>query len=114
MDPNTIQRQAGSQPQMMPIAGPTMGPVPAMEVKWCPNMTCLDDGTKSVPSFSLCAGVCRCLSSLNIFAVCFANVYLEIFMFELMLNMPVFFLLNNISKILQKLLISIGVLYILS
>ena len=33
-DPRKIHIKAGTQPQMMPMAGPTMGPVPAMEVKW--------------------------------------------------------------------------------
>ena len=33
MDPKRIHIRAGTQPQMMPMAGPTMGPVPAIEVK---------------------------------------------------------------------------------
>ena len=31
MEPTKIQIMAGSHPQMMAIAGPTMGPVPAMD-----------------------------------------------------------------------------------
>ena len=34
IDPKTTQRSAGTQPHMMAMAGPTIGPVPAMEVKW--------------------------------------------------------------------------------
>ena len=33
IEPKTIQRTAGTQPQITPMAGPTMGPVPAIEVK---------------------------------------------------------------------------------
>ena len=33
MVPTSTQIRAGTQPQITPIAGPTMGPVPAMEVK---------------------------------------------------------------------------------
>ena len=43
--PSTTQRKAGSQPQMMAIAGPTMGAAPATEVKWWPKRTCLLVGT---------------------------------------------------------------------
>ena len=39
MEPNTTHKRAGTQPHMMAIAGPTIGPVPAIEVKWCPKMT---------------------------------------------------------------------------
>ena len=45
MDPRTTHSRAGSQPQRMAMAGPTMGPVPAMEVKWCPKTTPLPVGT---------------------------------------------------------------------
>ena len=34
-----------NQPQKTAIAGPTMGPVPAMLVKWWPKMTSLRVGT---------------------------------------------------------------------
>ena len=37
MEPNNTQRSAGTQPHMTARAGPTMGPVPAMEVKWWPK-----------------------------------------------------------------------------
>ena len=39
MEPMRTHRRAGSQPQMMAMAGPTMGPVPAMEVKWWTKRT---------------------------------------------------------------------------
>ncbi len=45
IEPNTTQTRAGSQPQSTPMAGPTMGPVPAMEVKWWPNTTLRRVGT---------------------------------------------------------------------
>jgi len=32
MLPTTTQITAGTQPQIMPIAGPTIGPVPAIDV----------------------------------------------------------------------------------
>ncbi len=32
--PSTTHRNAGSQPQITAIAGPTMGAAPATEVKW--------------------------------------------------------------------------------
>ena len=32
IDPNKTQRIAGNHPQIIPIAGPTIGPVPAMDV----------------------------------------------------------------------------------
>ncbi len=50
IDPNTTQSNAGSQPQNTAIAGPTIGPVPAMLVKWWPKMTSLRVGTKSTSS----------------------------------------------------------------
>ena len=34
MEPNKTQRRAGTHPQMTASAGPTIGPVPAIEVKW--------------------------------------------------------------------------------
>ena len=34
IDPNNTHSSAGSQPQITASAGPTMGPVPAIEVKW--------------------------------------------------------------------------------
>ena len=33
MEPSTTHNSAGTQPHMMAIAGPTIGPVPAIEVK---------------------------------------------------------------------------------
>ena len=57
IEPRKTQSRAGTQPQMMPMAGPTMGPVPAMEVKWWPKMTCLRVGTKSTPSLCSREGV---------------------------------------------------------
>lgn len=39
MEPKSTQSRAGSHPQMTATAGPTMGPVPAMDVKWWPKMT---------------------------------------------------------------------------
>ena len=45
MEPNTTQSSAGTQPHMIAIAGPTIGPVPAIEVKWCPKTTDLRVGT---------------------------------------------------------------------
>jgi hypothetical protein len=38
IDPTKTQIIAGTQPQMTAIAGPTIGPVPAIEVKWWPKM----------------------------------------------------------------------------
>ena len=32
--PRTTQNNAGTHPHMMAIAGPTIGPVPAIDVKW--------------------------------------------------------------------------------
>ena len=37
MDPKKTQSTAGTQPQITAMAGPTMGPSPAMEVKWWPK-----------------------------------------------------------------------------
>ena len=45
IDPSNTHSRAGNQPQNTAMAGPTMGPVPAMLVKWCPKMTCLRVGT---------------------------------------------------------------------
>ena len=39
IEPKNTQIRAGSQPQKTATAGPTIGPVPAMLVKWCPKMT---------------------------------------------------------------------------
>ena len=33
IEPNTTHSRAGTHPHMMAMAGPTMGPVPAIEVK---------------------------------------------------------------------------------
>ena len=33
IEPKTTQSRAGTQPHMMAMAGPTIGPVPAIEVK---------------------------------------------------------------------------------
>ena len=45
IEPSTTHNSAGTQPHMMAIAGPTIGPVPAMEVKWWPKTTDLLVGT---------------------------------------------------------------------
>ena len=37
--PRTTQMIAGTQPHITAMAGPTMGPVPAIEVKWWPKTT---------------------------------------------------------------------------
>jgi hypothetical protein len=37
IDPTKTQINAGTHPHITPIAGPTIGPVPAIDVKWCPN-----------------------------------------------------------------------------
>ena len=39
MVPRMTQRNAGSQPQMTAIPGPTIGAAPATAVKWCPHNT---------------------------------------------------------------------------
>ena len=38
MEPNSTHSRAGTHPQITASAGPTIGPVPAMEVKWWPKM----------------------------------------------------------------------------
>jgi len=38
MLPKNIQIMAGTHPQITAIAGPTIGPVPAIEAKWCPKI----------------------------------------------------------------------------
>jgi len=43
--PSTTQRNAGTQPQITAIAGPTIGAAPATEVKWWPQSTNLLVGT---------------------------------------------------------------------
>ena len=45
IEPKTTQSSAGSQPHITAIAGPTIGPVPAMDVKWWPKTTDLLVGT---------------------------------------------------------------------
>ncbi len=45
--PKKIQITAGTQPHMIAIAGPTMGPKPAIDVKWCPKRISFLVGTKS-------------------------------------------------------------------
>lgn len=50
MEPIRIQTSAGTQPQMMAMAGPTIGPVPVIEVKWSPKSTSLSVAIKSTPS----------------------------------------------------------------
>ncbi len=55
--PTTTQMNAGNQPQITAIAGPTMGAAPATEVKWWPKSTCRLVGTKSTPSSNSWAGV---------------------------------------------------------
>ena len=66
IDPSTTHSSAGSQPQKTAIAGPTIGPVPAMLVKWWPNTTPELVGTKSTSSRSEWAGVGRVGSSRKI------------------------------------------------
>ena len=34
IDPKTTQSRAGTHPHITPSTGPTMGPVPAIDVKW--------------------------------------------------------------------------------
>jgi hypothetical protein len=68
MVPKITHSSAGSHPQKTAIAGPTMGAAPAIEVKWCPQSTCLLVGTKSVPSSSSWAGVTKSGSSRKIFS----------------------------------------------
>ena len=48
--PRVTHRNAGSQPHITAMAGPTMGAAPATEVKWCPHSTHRLVGTKSTPS----------------------------------------------------------------
>jgi hypothetical protein len=55
--PSTIHSSAGTQPQMTAIAGPSSGPSPAIDAKWCPNTTSGGAGTKSRPSRRMWAGV---------------------------------------------------------
>ena len=43
--PMVTHRNAGSQPQMTAMAGPTMGAAPATDVKWWPHRTYLFVGT---------------------------------------------------------------------
>ena len=43
--PIVTQRNAGSHPQIIAMAGPTMGAAPATEVKWWPQRTNLLVGT---------------------------------------------------------------------
>ena len=50
IDPTTIHTSAGNQPQITANAGPTIGPVPAIEVKWWPKTTPRRVATKSLPS----------------------------------------------------------------
>ncbi len=45
IDPSKTQTRAGTQPHITAIAGPTIGPVPAIEVKWWPKTTGFDVGT---------------------------------------------------------------------
>ena len=45
IDPKTTQSNAGTQPHITAIAGPTIGPVPAIEVKWWPKTTDFEVGT---------------------------------------------------------------------
>ena len=45
IDPNTTQTKAGTQPHITARAGPTIGPVPAIDVKWWPKTTLLAVGT---------------------------------------------------------------------
>jgi hypothetical protein len=45
IDPKKTHKSAGSHPHMTAIAGPTIGPVPAIDVKWWPNTTAFEVGT---------------------------------------------------------------------
>ena len=45
IEPTKTHNSAGNHPQNTAMAGPTMGPVPAMEVKWWPKTTDLRVGT---------------------------------------------------------------------
>ena len=40
MPPSTTHSQTGCHPSASASVGPTRGPAPAMEAKWCPNTTC--------------------------------------------------------------------------
>ena len=67
IDPNNTQSRAGNQPQITAKAGPTMGPVPAIDVKWWPNTTPFEVGTKSSPSSIATVGALFYGLSLKIF-----------------------------------------------
>ena len=44
--PSTIHSSAGPQPNTSAaVIGPTIGPAPAMELKWCPNTTASGAGS---------------------------------------------------------------------
>ena len=45
IEPKSTHNKAGSHPQSTARAGPTIGPVPAMEVKWWPKTTPRSVGT---------------------------------------------------------------------
>jgi hypothetical protein len=66
MEPTNTHSSAGTQPQMTAMAGPTIGPVPAMEVKWWPKITSFFVGTKSIPSSSSRAGTLASTASRKI------------------------------------------------
>src|SRR5690606_13585123 len=45
MVPRVTHKSAGPQPQIIAMAGPTIGAAPATELKWCPQRTNLLVGT---------------------------------------------------------------------
>ena len=61
--PTTTQISAGNHPQITAMAGPTIGAAPAIDVKWCPQSTAFDVGTKSIPSSNSRAGTSSPASS---------------------------------------------------
>src|SRR5690606_30206511 len=64
IEPSTIQSTAGTQPKKRPARiGPTTGPAPAIDEKWCPSTTGAGVGTKSIPSRIASEGTRRRSSS---------------------------------------------------
>src|SRR6266571_4284914 len=55
--PPMIQRSAGSQPNVMPMNGPRIGPRAATLLNWYPQSTYRLTGKYSTPSMYMCAGV---------------------------------------------------------
>lgn len=50
IEPKMTRIIAGTQPQMIAIAGPTTGSVPTIDAKWCPKRIFFLVGTKSTLS----------------------------------------------------------------